>query len=159
MKENNVEYYGNAQTGTGDAYKNVSFELEKTMKEDHEEYFGNAIDQTAEVHMDYSNVLDNATSKGLRESTLVVNHNPTASSVKVFNNEIKMDIKKEDVMENNTQNRSRVLNDKVGNVFKYSLENCDTYTHNKQEYDEEDRLDPEILEPFNKNPYVVPLLV
>lgn len=159
MKENNVEYYGNAQTGTGDAYQNASFEIKKTMKEDHEEYFGNAMDQTAEVPMDYSSVIDNATSNGLKSSTLVVNHEPTLSSVKVFNNDVNMDVKK--IQENTTehhQNRNRVVKDDYKTaMFQYSFENKETYTHGKQIYDQDDRLDPEILEPFRKNPYTQPL--
>jgi len=157
MKETYVDndYYGAATTGTGEAYKNMSFDVRETMKENHEEYFGNAADQLGERPMDYSSIVNNATTNGIRASTLVVDHEPTLNNVKVINGPdgVKMNIKKMTI-ETREPELQRVVN---ASVPKSSMQESDTYTRERQCYEHDDRIDPDILEPFRKNPYTQPL--
>jgi hypothetical protein len=158
MKETYVDndYYGGAKTGTGEAYKNVSFDVRETMKENPEEYFGNAADQSADHPMDYTNITDNATTNGIRASTLVVDHAPTLNNVKVSHGSDAMhvNVKKPPVINSRDPELPRVVN---ANVPHNMMQESDTYTRGKQFYEHDDRLNPDLLEPFRKNPFTQPL--
>ena len=143
------EHFGGAQLGSGDAYQNVSYDIEPTMKENHYEYYGGAKDQMKETPMDIS-MMENATSNGLREST-IVEREPTTTSVKVSQGKdsVNMDIKK--IEADN-------LNSDFTRVYEVisSKENIQN-TKIPQHYEYDDRLDPDLLEPYKKNPYTQPL--
>jgi hypothetical protein len=157
MKETYVDndYYGAATTGTGEAYKNMSFDVRETMKENPEEYFGNAADQLGEHPMDYSSIVDNATTNGIRASTLVVNHEPTLNNVKVINgpDTVKVNIKRT-IIDTREPELPRVVN---ASIPESSMQDSNTYTRGRQCYERDERLDPDLLEPFRKNPYTQPL--
>ena len=119
------------------------------MKENHYEYYGGAKDQMKETPMDIS-MMENATSNGLREST-IVEREPTTTSVKVSQGKdsVNMDIKK--IEADN-------LNSDFTRVYEVisSKENIQN-TKIPQHYEYDDRLDPDLLEPYKKNPYTQPL--
>ena len=155
MKETYVDqdYYGGAQGGTGEAYKNLDFEVRETMKENHEEYYGVAGDQVTEKPTDYSSVLENASTNGIRASALVVDYEPTQNSVKVSQGPDAINMQINRLTGDETSEKPKIS--RVVFNSKDTLE--DIHTRGRQCYEDQRRLDPDILEPFKKNPYTQPL--
>jgi hypothetical protein len=156
MKESYVDndHLGGVKTGTGDGYQNASFDIKDTMKQNPDEYFGGAVNQQASNPMSYSDVYDNATSNGLKSSVLV-DRKPTTTSVKVaagVDALLTSEPKKFSLNSLETFRDTRIAK----NVFT-SLNNNVEFTKTKQAYDQVDRLDMEILEPFKKNQLTQPL--
>jgi hypothetical protein len=151
------EHFGGAQMGTGDAYSIANFEedFKDTLKQNPEEYYGGAATQQAAAHSTYED-MHNATCNGLRESTLVENHSPTLSGVKIGGNVtegVNLAVRKMAVSEATDHHVDRVAT-RVTNQLMQS--NQGMVTRERQLYDG-DRMDLEILEPFKRNPYTHPL--
>jgi len=141
------DYYGTAQLGTGEAYQLTAFDVKETMKQDPTEYFGGVGTSDLKAQMSYTDIY-NATTKGLKEGTLVVEHTPTASGAKTSSGveTVNMVINKMDMaaVEMDLQVQRTERSD---NIPEYTM------TRSKQSVRNDDRLDLEILEPFKKNPY------
>lgn len=145
------EYFGTAQLGSGEAYKNANYEAKETMKQDPTEYFGGiGKGAKAEASMSYDDVY-NATMNGLRESTLVVGHEPTQSGVKVSTGTDALNVE----FNKPTVDHVDVFDlppQRVPTMVVKPAEE-DSFTKVKQTLKQDDRLDLEILEPFKHNPF------
>jgi hypothetical protein len=138
------DYYGQAEMSKGgDGYQNVDIDVKDTMRQDPQEYFGTAGQGTNPTL--YENMY-NATSNCLKEEALVIEHAPVPSSTKETNYELNMQINKMGLPQQD-QTLSRV---------KWTVDCLEAdvnSTRQKKMYDNDDRLDVAILEPFKKNPY------
>jgi hypothetical protein len=148
------DYFGGADMGQGggEGYKLASFDVKATMKQDQEEYFGiGGAAATGDAPTSYADIY-NATTNGLRESALVVEHEPTNTGTKVCSGTesvnlvvSKMALENTDVYMPRKQQPSAQMP-----VESYAMGG---FTKTKQNLRNDDRLDLEILEPFKKNPY------
>lgn len=154
MKETyeDSEYMGGANISNADGYKVTNAEVKTTLREESEEYFGGAGDTNAKKQMDNTSVLENAEMNEIRSLT-IEQRPPTKEGVKVGSgtDSVNVDIKK--LEEDNIVNdfKDRIVN-------KMNDECFSEITKTKQDIDNRDtRLDVEILEPYKKNPYTLPL--
>ena len=122
------------------------------MREESEEYFGGAGDTNAKKQMDNTSVLENAEMNEIRSLT-IEQRPPTKEGVKVGSgtDSVNVDIKK--LEEDN------IINDFKDRIVNKMNDECfSEITKTKQDIDNRDtRLDVEILEPYKKNPYTLPL--
>lgn len=144
-------YIGTATLGDGNAYQNANYEARETMKENQEEYFGGAADQSSKKQMSND---ANISISDMKESTLVVDREPTQQKTKVASGLGEMgdvDIKRSNLETNYIEKQST----KVINTF--NGVNSSLFTKTKQEYEFDNRNEMEILEPFKKNNFTQPL--
>ena len=147
------DYYGSAQAGRGggDAYNIANFDAKDRQQQNPDEYFGvaGAADGVVAA-MSYQDVY-NATMNGLKEAALVVDHEPTASGVKVGQSADSVGevvVNRVPLPEHDTNVE---LVQRAPNVVRPPTEA--SLTHGRQNIRQDDRLDLEILEPFKRNPF------
>ena len=140
------EYYGSAKIGMGgEGYKDANYDVKITMKENHDQYFGIANNQDYIAPMSQDDSY-NATTNGIKESTLI-ERAPTTTGVKAG-----YDINTLGNTETKKIALDTVINDLKTNITN-TFESDIVLTKQKQWLTNDDRLDMEILEPFNTNPY------
>ena len=152
------DYYGGASMGKGggEAYKLAEFDAKATMKQEQKEYFGNeGSAATGEAPTSYADIY-NATTNGLREAALVIEHEPTMTGLKVnpgpeaVSNFVVNKMSLDTTSDITQMQMQRPAQMPIGIGMSVSMGN---FTKTKQNLRNDDRLDLEILEPFKKNPY------
>jgi hypothetical protein len=145
------DYFGGAEMGSGEAYQIANFDAKDTQKQNPSEYFGSAASaDAAKAPMSYQDIYA-ATMNGLRESTLVVDHEPTNSGVKVASGlEDRGDFTFSRVELPQITNDPDLIQ-RSPNIVQVPKDV--SITHTRQDVRNDDRLDLEILEPFKRNPY------
>jgi hypothetical protein len=148
------DYFGGADMGTGggEAYQLASFDVKATMKQDQEEYFGiGGSAATGDAPTSYADVY-NATTNGLREAALVVEHEPTNTGLKVSSGTESVNMEFNKMALETTDVYMPRKQAVLAEVSSGSVA-MGGFTKTKQNLRNDDRLDLEILEPFKKNPY------
>lgn len=148
------EYAGNPAAAEGDGYKISSAEAKNTQRQllSDNDYYGTAADQTSHAQMSYADVY-NATLNELREDVLQ-KREPTQSGLKSMpsmegvgplqTRRLEMD---EPSPEFQNMDRLASANNAV------DIKSLGTLTRRPNSYEDEDRLDPDLLRAFNENPY------
>lgn len=145
------EYFGTAQLGSGEAYQNANFEAKETMKQDHVEYYGGiGKGAKAEATMSYDDAY-NATMNGIRESALVIEHEPTQTGVKVSTGTESLNVEFHKPMVDQVDLFELDMAPQRNVTVAPSSD--ESFTKMKQSLRQDDRLDLEILEPFKHNPF------
>jgi hypothetical protein len=157
MKETteDTERDGNVSNIQGaDAYKSTNTEAKDTDRQftSKNQYYGIG-DSEVEKEMSY----DNATINEVRD-ILFKNRKPTKTSVKLYNEIDNMNINHKnmackDVSERQTNNYGRISSEIP------SINTEGNLTHDKFIYNNENRINPDILSPLKNNPYAKPLNV
>lgn len=145
------EYHTNPNRQTGDAYQVVdkSFTPNETQKQlitDNSEYYGNAGDKITQKPMSYEDVY-NACFNELREETLQ-KREPTQTSVKVFNGA-------EDILIASRKNEYQQPTENIDRIVNIPLDSKEqvNMTKAKNEYEEVDRLEADLLDAFRNNEF------
>lgn len=149
------DYYGGAKTDRGEGYVVTNMEAKTTQKEfvSDNDYYGTAADQNTHMQMSYEDAY-NATINEIREGTLVMRE-PTQTSTKVVSGSDNMFVQNKKIECDNVHERKTLNADRVVNEMAHIDRR--TFTKNKQEYESDDRLDPDLLAAFHENPYTKPL--
>ena len=149
------EYMGNPNQPKADGYQVANAIPKDTQRQEisDNDYYGAPKDQSAQAQMSYEDIY-NAEIDGLKEETLV-GRDPTTTGPKVFSgiDEMSYQVRKSecDLQEpRDFNNAERVVNKVIDNIDI-------TLTRNPQVYQDatNDRLDDDILDALNDNPYVL----
>ena len=152
----NNDYSGNPAQPNADGYKVTDVEAKTTQKEflSNFDYYGGAADQTQKQPMSYEDIY-NAEIDNLKESTLYKREpTKTGAKVAISGEDINIDIKKlpmDEPEERLFTNIERIIQT---DMMKPSDE---TFTRSRNIYQPDTRLDTDILEALQDNPYALSL--
>ena len=148
------DYFGGAERGQGDGYTIAPAEAPDTQKQfiSDNDYVGTAVAGENKKPMSYEDIIENASMNELRELTLE-GREPTKESVKVSSGaeDVNMNIKKLDIDEYASRETHNIENI-IGNTT--CVEECNL-TKQKDQLDNDDRLDINILSSLKNNPYAI----
>ena len=146
---------GNVQGA--DAYKTTNTEAKDTDRQftSNNQYYGIG-DSATEKEMSYDDMY-NATIDEVKD-ILFKNRKPTKTSVKLYNEIDNMNVNHKnmeckDISERDTNNYGRIASEIP------SMNTEGDLTHNKYTYNNDNRINPDILSPLKNNPYAKPLNV